>query len=245
VIKPPETAAKVRRGGVPWPRQVMIVFQKESRVEMRTRQAVGATLLFSVVTLCVLAYLLALKSVRMDVIAALLWIVLFFSAMSGLSRVFVREEELNTSDALRLTVRSSALLAGKMLFNWLLLAAIEIVVTPLLFTGLGAKLIGTNYDLLSFVLLLGGIGLSCASTFVAALVAPASAGGVRSSLFVIAAFPVLVPLLLAATTGTLAALSPVSAPIGTAANQCVVLTSYDIVVITMSFLLFGYIWDVN
>jgi heme exporter protein B len=221
-----------------------IVFWKESRVEMRTRQAVGATLLFSLVTLCVLSFLLALKSVRVDVDAALLWIVLFFSAMSGLARVFVREEELGTADALRLTVLPSALLAGKLLFNWLLLLAIEIVITPLLFIALGTPLGSTNYGLLVTILLLGGIGLAASSTFVAALVAPAAAGGVRSSLFLIAAFPVLIPLLLAGTTGTIAALLPVSAPAQTATNQCIVLASYDTVVIAASFLLFGYTWNV-
>jgi len=222
-----------------WLHQVGIIFWKESR------QAIGATLLFSVVTLCVLSYLLALKSVHLDVDAALLWIVLFFSAMSGLSRVFVREEELGTADALRLTVLPSALLAGKLLFNWLLLAAIEIIVTPLLLTALGAPLASANYALLLTVLFFGGIGLAAASTFIAALVAPASAGGVRSSLFLIMSFPILLPLLLPATSGTLAALSPVFAAPGMAANQCIVLVSYDTVVITASFLLFGYTWGVG
>jgi heme exporter protein B len=224
---------------------VKLVFWKESRVEMRTRQAVGATLLFSVVTLCVLSYLLARTSVHLDIDAALLWIVLFFSAMSGLSRVFVREEELGTADALRLTVDPSALLAGKLLFNWLLLAAIETVVSPLLLTALGAPLSGTHFGTLFIVLLLGGIGLAASSTFVAALVAPASGGGVRSSLFLIAAFPVIIPLLLAATLGSSASLAPLSAPTGTSFNECVVLGSYDAVVLAASFVLFGYTWDVK
>jgi heme exporter protein B len=244
VIETPKKAS-LTTGAVSFLRQAFAVFRKESRVELRTRQAMGATLLFSVVTLCVLAYLLALKAVRLDVDAALLWIVLFFSAMSGLSRVFVREEELGTADTLRLTTRASAVLAGKMLFNWLLLAAIQILVTPLLLTALGATTSNANMGLLLLILFLAGIGLAAASTFVAALVAPASGGGVRSSLFLISAFPVLVPLLLAATSGTLAALSPISEPMGTARNDCVVLASYDTVVIAASFLLFGYIWDVG
>ena len=121
----------------------------------------------------------------------------------------------------------------------------SIVVTPLLLTVLGASTSGADFRLLLVILTLGGLGLSSASTFVAALVAPASAGGIRSSLFLVAAFPVLLPVLLAATTGTLAALSPISAPVGTASNECIVLASYDIVVITAAFLLFGFVWDVG
>jgi len=239
------TSPKTSTSAAVWFRQARLVFWKEMRVEMRSRQAIGATLLFSLVTLCVLSFLLALKSVHLDVDAALLWIVLFFSAMSGLSRVFVREEELGTADALRLNLVPTALLAGKMMFNWLLLAAIELVVTPLLFIALGAPLGSTDYMLLLTVLFLGGLGLAAASTFVAALVAPASAGGVRSSLFLILSFPVLLPLLLPACTGTLAALSPITAAAGTAANECIVLACFDTVVITASFLLFGYTWGVG
>jgi len=243
VESPPEKFPAIL--GPVWIREVQAIFWKEARVEMRTRQAVGATLLFSIVTLAVLSFLLARTSVRSDVDSALLWIVLFFSAMSGLARVFVREEELGTADALRLSVRPSALLAGKFCFNWLLLAAIEVVVTPLLLTALSAPLGGADLGLLIVVLLFGGLGLAAASTFVAALVAPASAGGIRSSLFLIASFPVLVPLLLAATLGTSAALSPLTQPVGTASNECIVLATYDVVVLTASFLLFGYTWDIG
>ena len=66
-----------------WTRSAAAVFAKEARTEWRTRQAAGTTLLFSVTTLTALAYLLASKSVGSDVKAALLWIVLLFSAMSG------------------------------------------------------------------------------------------------------------------------------------------------------------------
>jgi heme exporter protein B len=226
-----------------WLRQAWVVFRKEVRIELRTRQALGATFLFALVTLCVLAYLLALKSVRLDVDSALLWILLFFSAMSGLSRVFVREEEMATADALRLTVRPSALYAGKLFFNWALLVGIEIVTAPLLFIALGAPLGDAMIGLLVLILFLGGIGLAAGSTFVAALVAPATSGGIRSSLFLAIAFPVLVPLLLSATSATVAALSPASVPPGTAGNECIVLASYDAVVITASFLLFGFVWN--
>jgi heme exporter protein B len=239
----PNTVITALPGRVSWVNQAALVFSKEARIELRTKQAVGATLLFAFVTLCVLAYLLALKSVRLDVDAALLWIVLFFTAMSGLSRVFVREEEMLTANALRLTVLPSAVYAGKLLFNWILLAAVQMVVCPLLFVALGANVTSSHFGLLFAILLLGGIGLAGGSTFVAALVAPASGGGIRSSLFVVAAFPVLVPLLLAATSATVAALSPYSVPAGTASNDCIVLASYDTVIVTASFLLFGYVWN--
>jgi heme exporter protein B len=230
-------------GTLAWCKQALTVLDKELRVELRTRQAIGTTLLFALVTICVLAYLLALKSIRLDVDAALLWIVLFFSGMAGLSRVFVREEEMLTADALRLTVRSTAIFAGKLAFNGLLLLAIEAFVSPLLFVALSASMRSVNYSLLTLVLLLGGVGLASGSTFVASLVAPATRGGIRSSLFLIAAFPVLVPLLLAATSATVVALSPDSSPLGTGRNDCIVLACYDTVTITTSFLLFGYVWN--
>jgi heme exporter protein B len=49
---------------------------------------------------------------RASILSALLWITLFFSAMAGLPRAFVKEEEMRTAAALRLAARPSAVLAG-------------------------------------------------------------------------------------------------------------------------------------
>ena len=46
--------------------------------------------------------------------AVLLWIILVFSALSGLSRSFVKEEEAGTMDVLKLSARPQSVFLGKL-----------------------------------------------------------------------------------------------------------------------------------
>ena len=155
------------------------------QVELRTRLALGAVALFAVTTLVAVSGAVSASGVKSDVKAALLWIILLFAALSGLSRAFVREEEAGTANALRLAAPATAVFAGKWLFNTVLVLTVECVTVPLFLVVLPPETV--NFSLLGGVLLLGGVGLSGAATFVAALIAQASSG--KSALFFIVAFP--------------------------------------------------------
>lgn len=221
-----------------WITSAWAVFRKDLQVELRTRYALGAVLLFAVTTLIAVSAALSSTSVHSEVKAALLWIVLLFAALSGLARVFVREEEAGTAPLLRLLAPATAVYAGKWLFNIALVFAVEIVSVPLFLIVLPIQ--NTNYGLLLGVLVLGGTGLAGASTFVAALIAQASSG--KSALFFIVAFPVLMPLLLIAVQGTVGAFSPLEVYQGRARGDLGILAIYGLVTTTASFLLFEYIW---
>ena len=214
------------------------VFRKDLQVELRTRYALGAVLLFAVTTLIAVSAALGAAKVKADVLAALLWIVLLFAALSGLARVFVREEEAGTAPLLRLTAPATAVYAGKWLFNIALVFAVETVSVPLFLVVLPVK--DVNFGLLLGVLILGGIGLAGASTFVAALIAQAASG--KSALFFVVAFPVLLPLLLIAVQGTIGAFEPLASVQARSRSDLGLLTTYGIVMTTASFLLFEYIW---
>src|SRR5439155_21615059 len=67
---------------------------------------------------------------RRVLLSSLLWLILFFSAMSGLARSFVKEEEARTALALRLAARPLAVYFGKLVFNVALLLVVAAVVTP-------------------------------------------------------------------------------------------------------------------
>jgi len=208
------------------------------QVEARTRYALGAVLLFAVTTLVAVSAALSAVTVKSEVKAALLWIVLLFAALSGLARVFVREEEAGTAPLLRLSAPPTAVYAGKWLFNTALVLAVEVVTVPLFLIVLPLKTV--NFGLLLGVLLLGGLGLSGAATFVAALIA--QAGGGKSALFFIVAFPVLMPLLLIAVQATVGAFDDIASHYDHARGALGLLAVYGVVMTTASFLLFEYIW---
>jgi len=215
------------------------VFRKDLQVELRTKYAVGAVLLFAVSTLIAVSAALSTATVKSEVKAALLWIILLFAALSGLARVFVREEEAGTAPLLKLYAPPTAVYAGKWLFNCALVFAVEAVSVPLFLLVLPLE--SVNFGLLFGVLILGGLGLSGASTFVAALIASASSG--KSALFFVVAFPVLLPLLLIAVQGTLGAFDSLPSHLAKARVDIEMLAIYSVVMTTASFLLFEYIWN--
>jgi heme exporter protein B len=159
--------------------------------------------MFALITLMVVGISSAGTNIPHRMHAGLLWLILLFSAMTGLARVFVRETEARTQDALRLTADPSALFFGKALFNGALLLALQGIIVPLysLMTSLAIR----DYVLFLTMQILGNLGLTVASTLLAALVA--KAGG-RSALFPVLALPILLPLIMAVIGGTYAALAP-------------------------------------
>ena len=229
-----------------WAHSAAAVFGREARSEWRTRASLGTTLLFAVGMLAALAFVLAQKSVSADIRAALYWVLMLFTAVTGLARVYVREEEIGTADALRLAAPATAVHTGKLLFNLLLLGAVQLASTVLFFVALPQpQTDGQAIDarLFAETALLGGYGLAAGATFIAALIAPAGDGGGRGALFFIAAFPILLPLLRPAVQGTLAALAPIASPLGTGANCLVLLITYDVVVTAASLGLIGAVWN--
>jgi heme exporter protein B len=182
----------------------LAVLGKEVASELRRRVALNAIGLFAVTTLVAVAYQIGpyglAEQDRPFLLSALLWIILFFAATAGLSRVFVKEEDAHTAKALRLAARPLAVLFGKLLFNLLLLLALETIIVPLYCALMGFAVKGIGG--LVLVMVAGGAAFAVTSTFVAAIIARASGS---NALFAILALPLLLPLLVAVIAGTRAA----------------------------------------
>jgi heme exporter protein B len=214
---------------------VAAIFAKEIRSELRTRYSLNAMLLFAVTSVVVVGFSTAKASPDGFTTAALYWIVMFFSAMSALAHVFVKEEDTQTGLALRLSARPAAVYFGKLLFNGVLLLALAALVTPL-FIGLVGMTIHA-WDIFLLTLGLGVAGLAGAATMVAAIVARAS---IRGALFAVLSLPILLPVLLAAVGATQAAMDPVGA--ASAADEIRLLFAYGVAMVTGSWLLFEFVW---
>ncbi len=213
------------------------VCAKDAATELRRRVATASVLFFAAACLTLVSFAIGPFEVppeaRETVFSALLWVVLFFSAATGLPRAFVREEESGTALALRRVAPAAPVLAGKTLFNFLLFCAIALVTAPAFALLLGWQI--ASPAALSGVLLLAGFGLSVVSTFLSALVARASH---KSVLFVLVSFPIVAPLLLPAIAAT------VSASRGEIPWSALrVLVAYDGAAACGAYLLAGAAWD--
>lgn len=218
-----------------WAVDSWLIFRKDIHQEFRTRYAVNAIALFALTTLTVISFSFGPVQLRSVLAAPVLWVLLFFSAISGLSHIFVREEEQGTSDTLRLMASPSAVFLGKWLFNIVLLLAIEGLIVPLYFVFMNVP--SENTGLLLFFVLLGSFGLATVSTLIAAIIAQASS---RGALFAVLAFPIALPVLISAVHGTRLAMD------GNSFSDCLpdvqVLTSFTVVIFTTGLLVFEKIW---
>lgn len=214
----------------------LAVFAKDVRLELRSRYALNAILMFGITTLAVVSFSLGQANLPSNLLAALFWIVMFFSAVSGLAQVFIREEEAGTSLALRLAAPADPVFIGKLLFNFVLLAVMTLIITPLFFIFTDAPTDGILSFLL--VLVLGVLGLCGATTLVAAIIAKAA---VKGALFAVLSFPVLVPLLLTVVRATQKVFDGYAA--GEILTELQFLTAFAVVMIVGSLLLFKFVWQ--
>lgn len=216
-------------------RNAYYVFQKDFHLEFRSRYAVNAILLFAITTLTAISFSIGPIRLQSTILSPLLWIILFFSAMSGLSHIFVREEEQQTADTLRLVTAPNSILLGKWLFNIILIFALEIIIVPLYLALMGVS-VGSVW-LFIFILFIGSIGLSSVATLIAAIISQASAKG---ALFAVLSFPISLPILISGIHATRLSID------GEQVSDCLgdlqILFSFSIVIITVSLLLFEFIW---
>lgn len=213
------------------------VFWKDLKLELRSRYAINMLLMFVLASLLLVAYAIGSEPVSERVQAALLWVVILFSASIGLGRAFIAEEERGTVLLLQLNTRGSMVYAGKLLFNFLLVLSLNAVAVGafLLLLSVDVRLPG----LLLTTLILGALGLSGATTLLAAIIARTAQ---RGPLLPVLLFPLLIPLLLSVISATRHAL-PNGLGWAASGDELLTLTGFAGVVITASVLLFDYVWN--
>jgi heme exporter protein B len=215
---------------------IVHVFLKDLRSELRTRYAVNALVMFVITTISVILFSIGNESVSPEILCGVLWVIIFFSTMSGLSRTFVSEEERGTVMTLQLMAEPLTVYFGKLLFNLVLLAALN-VFTVALYEIFITNFMVRNYSIFFVTMTLGTLGLASASTIIAAIISKANTKG---TLYPVLSFPILLPLLLTVIDATKMAVD--GAPFSEAWGEFQILISYCIAVTAVSYLLFDFIW---
>jgi heme exporter protein B len=217
-------------------KKIFYIFYKDFTSELRTRYALNALIMFVVVAVSTILFSIGNERAPENVYAGMFWVVVFFSAMSGLSRAFVSEEERGTNLILSLITNPVSIYLGKLSFNLALTFFINSIIA-ILYLLLFQDFIIQNWNsfLLSFIL--GNIGIAGSSTIIAAIISKAN---VKGTLYPVLAFPVLLPLILMLIEITKSAME--GNPVSDVEAEFMVLISYDVVMITASVLVFDLIW---
>jgi heme exporter protein B len=214
------------------------VLRKDLAIEFRTRYGVSAVIMFLLITVAVILYSTPGEQLQPSILSALLWISLFFGAMTGLARSFVSEEERGTALMLRLYASGESVFIGKLVYNlglMLALAASAVVFFQFFFSR---DFHIRDWPAFGLQLMLGAIGIAAVSTILSALISRASQKG---ALLPILALPVLLPLVIATTDATRICLEVTSA-LTSARGDLLILISFDVAMVLVSYVLFDVIW---
>lgn len=217
-------------------KQAGALLGKDIKAEFRTKYALNSLLLFALTTLVLVSFAVGPYILDEVLHSALIWVIVFFSAMAGLARSFVSEQEKGTVYALKLSAVPETVYLGKFIYNFVLLLFVIIIVIPFYIFFLSPPL--GNPGLLILVLALGALGLAATTTILAAIVSQAN---VKGNLLPVLAFPVLLPLLITAINGTRLSLEGVS--LMEARGELQILVSFFMIMFTVSLLLFNFVWD--
>jgi len=214
----------------------IIIFLKDWKSELRTRYSVNSLAMFILVAISVILFSVKDEPLSPYLTAGLLWTVVFFSAMSGLSRTFVSEEERGTFLILQIIAKPLNVFSGKLLFNTLLVFLMNFVIT-LLFSLLFSAFIIKNIYLFTAVFLLGNFGIAISSTIIAAIISKA---GAKGTLYPVLSFPVLLPLIL--ILSELTNFSIDGKTFEESFAEILIIICYDVIMLTASVMLFDFIW---
>lgn len=192
--------------------------------------------MFVIITISIIRFSLGDEKVEDTVLSGLFWIVIFFTAISGLARVFIKEEETGTSLALKLSAGATEVFLGKLVFNFVLTFSLNMIIFFLFSLITGIKI--NNFFGFLLTVILGNFGIVSASTIIAAIIAKANSKG---TLYPVLAFPVLLPLLITMIDAT--KLSAEGVPITEMMVNFQILISYTVVVTIVSIFLFRFVWE--
>jgi heme exporter protein B len=217
-------------------RATAILLGKELRLELRTRELLGATIVFALVVEVLFSFAFDPSPTDVRRIGpGLLWIAFLFAGSLMLNPSFAREHSNDTLDALRLApISSFAILLGKMLANLTFMLVAELILVPVFSVLYNVSLAGI-VGRLALVLLLGTLGLVITGTVFSAISAQAR---MRELLLPLLLLPVLAPLLIASVEATAALFAEEPAIDRT---WVAFLAGFDIVFMTAAWLLCDYL----
>jgi heme exporter protein B len=211
-----------------------VVLWKDLRIELRTRDAVSAALVFSILVLVIFNFALDVNTPEMRRLAAgFFWVAFAFAGTLSLNRSFALEKESGAGRALSLApVDPAGIFLGKALANAVFLAVTQFVVLPLFVVFFDVSVVRVWALAVSFAL--GSIAFAATGTLFSAI---ASNTRMRELLLPVLFLPVSVPALIAAVETTSFALGNTES----ASFWFTLLIVYDVVFVTASLLVFEYV----
>ena len=208
--------------------------KKDFLIEFRNRSAVNISFAFAGITTLSVSLACGGAALTPQIHSVLFWIIIFFSGMSGLSHIFIREEEERTALFLSLHSEPETIYLAKLIFNIILFSCITALVTPLYLFFMQIVPGYAVYFILTAAA--GSLAIAAITTILGAMVAKAES---RGSLFTVISFPVMIPVLWISIQLTSDSIEGKATP---EIRSLLFLLAFSGVIISASYMSFKFIW---
>ncbi len=220
-------------------REILLLVKKDVLLEWRMRYAVGGILLYVVATVFVIYSILnseqALGMVNYRWWNVLFWLTMVFTAVNAIAKSFTQESRERLLYYYTL-VRPQSIILAKMLYNMLLMLVLAVIASAVFFVMLGAPV--KNFAVFLIALALGGSGFSFLLTLVSSI---ASKADNNATLMPILSLPVILVFILVLMKFAGSAFF-VDTTLNGVAKDIAVLLAFDVMLVSLSYILFPYLW---
>lgn len=216
-------------------RAVAAIIRKDLLAELRSRELLGAMLVFALLVILTFNFALELDiRTRQSITSGVLWVTFAFAGTLGLNRAMAIEQDRGSLDGLLLApVDRSALFFGKALGNLLFMSMAELIILPIYSVLYNVNLFRLE---LVGVIVLGSIGYVTVGTLLASMAMQART---RDVLLPILLFPVVLPLLIAAVKSTGGILE--GFPLADYRGWLNLLVAYDVIFVAVAIMTFDFV----
>lgn len=209
---------------------------KDIRLEWRSKDAINSMLFFALLVVVVFSFSfdpLADESRR--IAGGLVWVAFLFASVVALNQTWARELRNQVLDGYRVSpAPANALFLAKALGNFLFVAVLEALMTPLFVIFYNLRVLGPAWQLVP-VAILGTWALVVNGTFFAAMSVRTRS---REIMLPLLLFPISIPAIIAMVNATSVILQGGEGPDASARFWIVLLASYDVVFTIASLFLF-------
>jgi heme exporter protein B len=219
-----------------------IVAAKDLRLEWKTFESLASTVVFSLIVLVVFSFAFGVGSAAEfgaeRLVPGMLWTILAFGAVVGMTRSMQLERRRDTLGALFLApIDRGALYMGKMTANLFKLTLLQWVLVPLTAVFFDYSLAGRVWILLG-VLFIHGVGLTELGTLFAGITTRIGRG---EAFLATLLFPAATPLLISAVKCTAACLN--DQPMSEVTNWLMLAIGFDVLYLFVALLTFEFVLE--
>lgn len=227
---------------------IKAIFIKDIVTEFRSKEVIPAMIVLGMLIVWVFRIVAEAATIDAQLIGPVaLWIAFLFASLMAQERSFATEQHNDCINALLLApIDAGTIYLAKLMVNITLLCVFEIIVVPIVILAFELDVSGGVFRLIG-VLMLGNIAISSIGTLFSAMV---HVSRIRGSLLSILVLTILMPMMIPAVfallqcfgiippeltgTGTLAMVGSFKSALG-------YLVGFDMIFVTASWLLFGFV----